>query len=77
MLYIQSGKVKLTVVSQQGKEAVIAILEQGTFWGVLLRRSHGLSGDRHRRERDAETLHPVCRRSFVANDCFNLSRRMT
>lgn len=27
VFYIQAGKVKLTVVSQQGKEAVIAILE--------------------------------------------------
>ena len=33
VFYIQSGKVKLTVVSQQGKEAVVAILERGTFFG--------------------------------------------
>ena len=33
VFYIQAGKVKLTVVSQQGKEAVIAILEQGAFLG--------------------------------------------
>jgi len=33
VFYIQAGKVKLTVVSQQGKEAVIAILEQGAFVG--------------------------------------------
>jgi CRP-like cAMP-binding protein len=33
VFYIQSGKVKLTVVSQQGKEAVIAILEPGAFFG--------------------------------------------
>ena len=32
-LYVQGGKVKLTVVSQQGKEAVIAIFERGTFLG--------------------------------------------
>ena len=31
--YIQTGKVKLTVVSQQGKEAVVAILERGAFFG--------------------------------------------
>jgi CRP-like cAMP-binding protein len=31
--YIHTGKVKLTVVSQQGKEAVIAILERGAFFG--------------------------------------------
>ena len=33
VFYIQGGKVKLTVVSQQGKEAVVAILEQGSFLG--------------------------------------------
>jgi len=33
VFYVQSGKVKLTVVSQQGKEAVIAILERGVFFG--------------------------------------------
>ena len=33
VFYIQAGKVKLTVVSQQGKEAVVAILEQGGFLG--------------------------------------------
>lgn len=30
---IQEGRVKLTVVSQQGKEAVVAILERGDFLG--------------------------------------------
>ena len=33
VFYIQAGKIKLTVVSQQGKEAVIAILEEGAFFG--------------------------------------------
>jgi len=33
VFYVQTGKVKLTVVSQQGKEAVIAILERGAFFG--------------------------------------------
>src|SRR6188472_1877377 len=33
VFYVQTGKVKLTVVSQQGKEAVIAILEPGAFFG--------------------------------------------
>jgi CRP/FNR family cyclic AMP-dependent transcriptional regulator len=33
LFYIQEGKVKLTVVSRQGKEAVIAILEAGEFFG--------------------------------------------
>lgn len=31
--YIQSGKVKLTVVSKQGKEAVVAILLEHSFFG--------------------------------------------
>jgi CRP-like cAMP-binding protein len=31
VFYIQSGKVKLTVVSKRGKEAVVAILPEATF----------------------------------------------
>ena len=33
VFYIQKGKVKLTVMSEQGKEAVVAILEPGQFFG--------------------------------------------
>jgi CRP-like cAMP-binding protein len=33
VFYLQSGKVKLTAVSTQGKEAVIAILSEGSFFG--------------------------------------------
>jgi len=33
VFYVQSGKVKLTVLSTHGKQAVIAILEQGNFFG--------------------------------------------
>jgi len=33
VFYIQRGKVKLTVVSKQGKEAVIALLGEGDFFG--------------------------------------------
>ncbi|HEU0069580.1 MAG TPA: Crp/Fnr family transcriptional regulator [Nitrospiraceae bacterium] len=33
VFYVQAGKVKLTVVSPQGKEAVIALLEPGSFFG--------------------------------------------
>jgi CRP/FNR family cyclic AMP-dependent transcriptional regulator len=33
VFYIQSGKAKKTVVSEQGKEAVVAILEAGDFFG--------------------------------------------
>ena len=33
VFYIQKGKIKLTVVSQQGKEAVVALLGSGDFFG--------------------------------------------
>lgn len=33
VFYIQSGKVKLTVVSKSGKEAVVAILPEASFFG--------------------------------------------
>jgi CRP/FNR family transcriptional regulator, cyclic AMP receptor protein len=33
VFYLQSGKVKLTVVSTRGKEAVIGVLERGSFFG--------------------------------------------
>src|SRR6202140_2452543 len=33
VFYVQSGKVKKTVVSEQGKEAVVALLGSGDFFG--------------------------------------------
>ncbi len=33
VFYIQAGRIKLTVVSSQGKEAVVAMLEPGSFFG--------------------------------------------
>jgi CRP/FNR family cyclic AMP-dependent transcriptional regulator len=33
IFYIQKGKVKLTVVSKRGKEAVVALLGEGDFFG--------------------------------------------
>jgi CRP/FNR family transcriptional regulator, cyclic AMP receptor protein len=33
IFYIQKGKVKITVVSKKGKEATIAILDEGDFFG--------------------------------------------
>ncbi|MFZ1053523.1 MAG: cyclic nucleotide-binding domain-containing protein, partial [Candidatus Sulfotelmatobacter sp.] len=33
VFYIQTGKVKLTVVSKTGKEATIGILNEGDFFG--------------------------------------------
>ena len=34
IFYIQSGKVRVTVVSEQGKEAVVGLLEPGQFFGA-------------------------------------------
>jgi CRP/FNR family transcriptional regulator, cyclic AMP receptor protein len=42
VFYIQKGKVKLTVVSEQGKEAVVAILEPGQFFGEGCLNGHPL-----------------------------------
>jgi CRP/FNR family cyclic AMP-dependent transcriptional regulator len=42
VFYIQQGKLKLTVISEQGKEAVIAILEPGQFFGEGCLNGHGL-----------------------------------
>jgi CRP/FNR family cyclic AMP-dependent transcriptional regulator len=33
VFYVQDGKVKMTVVSEQGKEAVVAIVQTGEFLG--------------------------------------------
>jgi CRP/FNR family transcriptional regulator, cyclic AMP receptor protein len=40
--YIQKGRVKLTVLSEQGKEAVVAILEPGQFFGEGCMNGHRL-----------------------------------
>lgn len=42
VFYIQKGKLKLTVVSEQGKEAVVAILEPGQFFGEGCMNGHKL-----------------------------------
>jgi CRP/FNR family cyclic AMP-dependent transcriptional regulator len=42
VFYIQQGKVKLTVVSDQGKEAVVAILGPGQFFGEGCLNGHPL-----------------------------------
>jgi CRP/FNR family cyclic AMP-dependent transcriptional regulator len=42
VFYIQRGKVKVTVVSEQGKEAVIAILGRGHFFGEGCLNGHAL-----------------------------------
>ena len=40
VFYIRKGKVKLTVLSEQGKEAVVAILEPGQFFGEGCMNGH-------------------------------------
>src|ERR1700684_1341175 len=42
IFYIQTGKVKVTVVSDQGKEAVVGILEPGQFFGEGCMNGHSL-----------------------------------
>jgi CRP/FNR family cyclic AMP-dependent transcriptional regulator len=42
VFYIQSGKVKLTVVSEQGKEAVVGILEPQQFFGEGCLNGHAI-----------------------------------
>jgi CRP-like cAMP-binding protein len=40
VFYIQSGRVKLTVISEQGKEAVVGILEPEQFFGESCLNGH-------------------------------------
>jgi CRP/FNR family transcriptional regulator, cyclic AMP receptor protein len=40
--YIQSGRIKVTVLSDQGKEAVVGILERGQFFGEGCLNGHRL-----------------------------------
>jgi CRP/FNR family transcriptional regulator, cyclic AMP receptor protein len=42
VFYIQKGSVKLTVLSKQGKEAVVGILEPGQFFGEGCLNGHQL-----------------------------------
>ena len=42
VFYIQQGEIKLTVVSEQGKEAVVAILGPGHFFGEGCLNGHSL-----------------------------------
>ena len=42
VFYLQKGRVKLTVVSEHGKEAVVGILEPGQFFGEGCLNGHPL-----------------------------------
>jgi CRP/FNR family transcriptional regulator, cyclic AMP receptor protein len=42
VFYIQKGRIKLTVISEQGKEAVVAIMDAGQFFGEGCLNGHPL-----------------------------------
>jgi CRP/FNR family cyclic AMP-dependent transcriptional regulator len=42
IFYIQSGKIKLTVISERGKEAVVGVLEPNHFFGEACLNGHPL-----------------------------------
>jgi CRP/FNR family cyclic AMP-dependent transcriptional regulator len=42
VFYVRSGKIKITVVSEEGKEAVVAILQPGSFCGEECLTGHKL-----------------------------------
>ncbi|PDT85722.1 Crp/Fnr family transcriptional regulator [Bradyrhizobium sp. Y36] len=42
VFYIQKGRIKVTVISEQGKEAVVGILEPGQFFGEGCLNGHAL-----------------------------------
>jgi CRP-like cAMP-binding protein len=56
--YIQKGGVKLSVVNEVGKEAVVAILGPGDFfWRGMPGRSACLHGDGHSHYTHVHTIH--------------------
>ena len=59
VFYIQSGKVKKTVVSEQGKEAVVALLEASDFFG------EGLFGRRGSASVDGLRSDEMCDRANI------------
>jgi CRP/FNR family cyclic AMP-dependent transcriptional regulator len=42
VFYIQKGRIKVLVISEQGKEAVVGILESGQFFGEGCLNGHPL-----------------------------------
>jgi len=54
VFFIESGKVKLTVVSARGKEAVVGVLERGSFFGEGCLAAQAL------RMATASTMQPTC-----------------
>ena len=59
VLYIQKGAVKLSVLSPGGKEAVVAMLGPGDFFGEQALAGHPVRLDgRDRHDRDDRADHP-------------------
>jgi CRP/FNR family transcriptional regulator, cyclic AMP receptor protein len=61
VLYIQDGQVKVTVTSEHGKEAILALLGPGQFFGEGC-----LSGQRHRMA--TTTTMTDCRLTSIEKD---------
>src|SRR5271157_5491289 len=77
VFYIQKGKVKLTVVSQSGKEATIGILNEGDFFGEgcltgqLLRLCSAIAmTDCSVMRIDKKSMREVLHREHVFSDMF-------
>jgi len=65
VFYIQKGRIKLTVMSEQGKEAVIGILEPGQFFGEGCMNGHPLRVATTR-ALEACLITSIAKRSMVA-----------
>jgi CRP/FNR family transcriptional regulator, cyclic AMP receptor protein len=50
VFYLQKGRVRLTVLSRQGKEAVVGILEPGQFFGEGCLNGHPFLHRDHNRD---------------------------
>jgi CRP/FNR family cyclic AMP-dependent transcriptional regulator len=64
VFYIQKGRVKLTVVSKQGKEAVVALLGPGDFFGEGCLAGQSVRMSTATAIEDAEILH-LTRKAMV------------
>ncbi len=56
VFFVQDGRVKLTVVSQRGKEAVVAVLNPDSFFGEGCLQEHDLEMSRLRNVLDTQLL---------------------
>ena len=65
VFYIQKGKIKLTVVSERGKEAVVGILEPSHFFGEGCLNGHPLCHNGYGNRTIPDYTHPQSR-----NDCY-------